>query len=87
MATKFPNLNISTDSTYIHFDDSEVERVLLANGIGDGTGISLQDAANANLGTIFKNNTTVASFNEFGRFNRANDNPSNSMFEGCSSLG
>lgn len=87
LAVKFPNLNISADSTYIHFTDSEVERVLLANGIGDGTGISLQDAANANLGTIFKNNTTIASFNEFGRFNRANDNPSNSMFEGCSSLG
>ena len=87
LAVKFPNLNISADSTYIHFTDSEVERVLLANGIGDGTGISLQDAANANLGTIFKNNTTIASFNEFGWFNRANDNPSNSMFEGCSSLG
>lgn len=87
LATKFPNLNISTDSTYIYFADPEVERVLLANGIGDGTGISLQDATNANLGTIFKNNTTITSFNEFGRFNRANDNPSNNMFEGCSSLG
>lgn len=86
LATKFPNLNISTDATYIYFKDTEVERVLLTAGIGDGTGITPQDAANANIGTIFKNNTTITSFDEFGYFNRANTSPTNEMFNGCTNL-
>lgn len=86
LATKFPNLNISTDSTYIHFADSEVERVLLANGIGDGVGVSIAAAATADLRTIFKGNTTITSFDEFGYFTRANTNIVSSMFQGCTNL-
>lgn len=86
LATKFPNLNISTDSTYIHFVDPEVERVLLANGIGDGVGVSVAAATTADLGTIFKDNTTITSFNEFSYFTRANTNLVSSMFCGCTNL-
>lgn len=86
IATKYPNLNITVDSEYIYFEDPEVERVLIAAGIGDGIGIPIVDAATANLGTTFKNNTDITSFNSFKYFTRANTNPSNSMFEGCSNL-
>jgi hypothetical protein len=89
LTTRFPDLHINvTDSYYIPFEDSNVQSMLMANNISsDGIGITEADASTANLGTMFKNNTTITSFNEFGLFNRANDNPSNSMFEGCSSLG
>lgn len=83
LAVKFPDLEINADSTYIYFEDPEVERVLLAASIGDGTGITETDAANANIGDIFKNNTTITSFNEFRYFNRANTSP---MFSGCTNL-
>lgn len=86
LAVKFPDLEINADSTYIYFEDPEVERVLLAAGIGDGTGITASDAASANLGTIFKDNTTITSFNEFGYFTRANTYPTNEMFRGCTNL-
>lgn len=86
LAVKFPDLEINADSTYIYFEDPEVERVLLTAGIGDGVGITASDAADANLGTIFKNNTTITSFNTFEYFNRANTSPTNEMFRGCTNL-
>jgi predicted nucleotidyltransferase component of viral defense system len=59
----------------------------MANNISsDGIGITEADAATANLGTMFKNNTTITSFNEFGLFNRANTSPANEMFRGCTNL-
>jgi hypothetical protein len=73
LAVKFPNLNISADSTYIHFEDPEVERVLLAKGLGDGTGITPQDAAAAtSLNGAFKNNSVVTKFNELKYFTFVN---------------
>ena len=77
------DFHITADYYYIRFADEEVVRVLLANNIGDGTGVTVQDAVTANLGTIFKNNTTIESFNELQYFSRA---LSTSAFYGCSSL-
>ena len=86
LAVKFPDLEINADSTYIYFEDDKVEEVLLAAGIGDGIGITASDAANANLGTIFRDNTTITSFNEFRYFNNANNSPASFMFSGCTNL-
>lgn len=85
LAVKFPDLEINADSTYIYFEDPEVERVLLAAGIGDGTGITMQDAATANINrTIFKNNTDITSFNELPLFTRMNSQAM--YFQGCTNL-
>jgi hypothetical protein len=85
---KFPNLtiNISNGNCYIRFADNNVKTILLNNSIGDGIGVSVSDASTANLGTLLKGNTDITSFNEFKYFTRANTNPSNNMFEGCSNL-
>lgn len=87
LAVKFPNLNISTDATYIYFEDSEVERVLLAKGLGDGTGITPQDAAAAtNLNGAFKDNSVVTKFNELKYFTFVNQNGSAEMFRNAQNL-
>ena len=86
IAVKYPNLSITADSTYIYFADPEVERVLLAAGIGDGVGISISAAANATIGTALRGNTTITSFDEFGYFSRANSSPSANMFYDCTNL-
>lgn len=87
LTTKFPKLNISTDATYIYFTDSEVERVLLAKGIGDGTGITPQDAAAAtNLNFAFSGNTTVTKFNELKYFTFLNQNGARELFRNASNL-
>lgn len=88
LTTRFPDLHINvTTSYYIPFEDSNVQSVLMANNISsDGIGITEADAATANLGTIFKNNTTITSFNQFKYFTRANTSPVNEMFRGCTNL-
>lgn len=54
---------------YIIFADAEVERVLMANGLGDGTGITKQEAKGVtSIGTWFKENTTITSFDELRFF-------------------
>lgn len=66
----FPNLivNVPESGQYIKFEDPEVERVLLANNIGDGTGVTKTVAGGANINKIFQNNTTITSFPEFKYF-------------------
>ena len=57
---------------YIPFADANVEAVLLANGVGDGLGITYKDAEKVTLNVfkyIFVNNTDILSFDEFQYFN------------------
>ena len=57
---------------YIPFEDSNVEAVLLANGVGDGLGITYKDAAKVTqyvFKSIFVNNTDILTFDEFQYFN------------------
>lgn len=57
------------ENGYIIFADPEVERVLLANGVGDGVGITKEAAAaTTSLSTWFVGNTTITTFNELGMF-------------------
>ena len=54
---------------YIPFADSNVEAVLLANGVGDGLGITYKDAAKVtSISTWFKGNVDITSFNELQYF-------------------
>lgn len=54
---------------YIKFEDPEVLRVLLANGVGDGVGITKTDASKVkSLDNWFKANTTIKTFDEFKYF-------------------
>lgn len=56
---------------YIPFADSNVEAVLLANGVGDGIGITYKEAASLAQSVFrmsFINNTNIVSFDEFQYF-------------------
>ena len=64
-----PDFIVSATNRYIRFQDSEVFNVLMSNNIGDGTGITQQVAASvSSLGTMFRNNTSITSFNELSYF-------------------
>lgn len=91
---KLPNLLLSynADSLYISFADDEVLSVLLAKGVGDGTGITTEAAEKVtSIGTWFKGNKTIESFDEFEKFvgvtnlyhNSYNDN---GAFQNCTAL-
>lgn len=84
-----PNLTITVPDSgkYIYFEDTAVQSALLNAGIGDGVGITIPMASTATLtSNVFSNNTNIVTFNEFGRFTRANTNPPNYMFKGCVNL-
>lgn len=79
---------------YIIFADAEVERVLLANGVGDGTGITKKDAAAVTtIGVWFKENTTIETFDELRFFSAIRDfgyyaggTSNDAAFYNCTSL-
>ena len=85
LRTKFPKLTIQIidNNYYIRFKDPEVLKVLIANGIGDSVGITTAQTKNTNVGTMFKNNTSITSFDEFSAFPQTIQN---SAFFGCTNL-
>lgn len=71
---------------YIPFADSNVEAVLLANGIGDGVGVTYKDASKVkDMPPYFQGNTDITAFSEFVNFSGITT-LSNNIFNGCSSL-
>lgn len=58
------------ENGYIIFADPEVKRVLLAQGVGDGVGITKEAAAayNGNMNRWFEENKNIDSFLEFKHF-------------------
>lgn len=75
--------------------DAEVFRILMEKGVSsDGVGITFEDAARVtSLGTWFKGNTKITSFDEFENFtsvtklnNAADNNGTPSPFSGCTNL-
>jgi hypothetical protein len=66
---KFPDLFINVaGSRYIRFKDNEVQRVLLNNGIGDGTGITEADVASVTkLNRMFNGNKNITSLDDLRR--------------------
>lgn len=84
----FPNLIFDADKfvNFIEFKDPEVLRVLLANGVGTDGGITEEQAAAVtSIGTWFKGNTVIETFDEFGEFTNAQAIPANA-FNGDTAL-
>lgn len=86
---KFPNLTITVrdNNFYIRFADSEVERVLINSDIStDHVGVSKSDVNKLVVlsNNLFKNNTTIQSFNELQQF--LSVQIGNSCFEDCTNL-
>lgn len=85
-------INIS-GGFYIRFADPEVLRILLSNGMGDGTGFTKETAEKVtSIGTWFKGNTEITSFDEFEKFTGVTafinytTNSGNGAFTGATSL-
>lgn len=72
---------------YIPFEDAEVERVLMSKGVSsDGVGITMEDAERVtSIGTWFKGNTAITSFNELRYFTRVTT-LDNYALQNCSNL-
>ena len=85
LRTKFPKLTIQVidNNYYIRFKDPEVLKVLIANGVGDSVGITTVQTKNTNVGTMFKSNTTITSFDEFPAFQQTLQKDA---FFGCTNL-
>ena len=68
--SKYPNLTLNVLGGYfMRFEDAEVLRVLLANGVGDGVGITKAAAAEVtSIGRWFNKNTSIKKFDEFRFF-------------------
>ena len=93
----FNGLSIKYDSTkiYMRFADQEVLNVLLANmsGLPEGaTGITTEQAAKVtSIGTWFRGNTAIQTFNELEKFTGVTSlnnsyNTNYGPFNGCTSL-
>ena len=84
----FPNLIFNADKfvNFINFQDPEVLRVLLANGVGADGGITEEQAAAVtSIGTWFKRNTEITSFDELDKFTLVKTLLA-SAFQGCTKL-
>lgn len=65
----FPTIEFTPKGYYLRFQDPEVLRVLLANGVGDGVGITKEQAETiTTIGAWFNGNTTIENFDEFDKF-------------------
>lgn len=91
LTTTYPELYINVDTYGVEFEDSEVERICVANWGSDGIVTTAQLSAIQPSGnfTTFKNNTSIVKFNEFQYFTGVaakQVNPLESSFLGCSNL-
>lgn len=84
LTQKYPELYISIDRYYVEFTDPEVSRVL-GSMYGDGVGITEQVATSiTSLNGLFKNNTTVQTFDELSQLNVKT--LTSGEFQGCTNL-
>ena len=83
----YPNLKVNVSGEYyMRFADKEVLRVLLANNVGDGVGITKTKAeAVTNISDWFRDNTEIKTFNELGQFTKIKSIVNNA-FKNCTSL-
>lgn len=69
VSKNYPNLKIDAPQMYLRFADPEVLRVLLANGVGDGVGITNEDVVKVtDIGLWFMSNKNIRYFDEFEKF-------------------
>lgn len=71
------NLDLSVLGAYLYFADRKVQEVLIANGVSsDGVGITTADVERVtSIGTWFKDNTEITSFDEFEKFTNLTEIP------------
>jgi len=81
----FKQLHIYPLGTYIKFEDSVIEQILLNAGIGDGIGITEDLAAEVTSLPSFTDNTNITSFNELHYFTKVKTITAN-QFKGCTNL-
>lgn len=83
----FPNLDMSFLGFYIKFADPEVLRVLLSKmTTDDGVGLTIEDIEGVtSIGSWFKGNTVIETFNEFERFTNVTTLATESFYV-CSNL-
>ena len=61
---------------YIQFADAEAERICVANWSSDGVGLTYDDAAKVtDIGTKFRDNSVITSFDEFRYFTSVTNVP------------
>lgn len=89
----YPNLVFQPLGYYVAIEDPEVLRVLMVNiTTDDGIGLTTEDIEKVtSIGTWFKGNTEITSFNELERFTgltslNSTYNANNGPFSGCTSL-
>ena len=91
----FSNLAMEFLGFYVSFKDPEVLRILLANiATDDGIGLTTEDVEKVtSIGTWFRANTLIETFNEFERFtgvktlgSAGSTNNSQAAFYGCTAL-
>lgn len=89
LTNKFDELYINADNMYAWFEDDTV-RTLLANGIGDGTGVTINTIQTLNRfpSNLFSNNTSIQTFDELSQFTNITtiDDQSRLYFNGCTNL-
>ena len=67
---------------YIQFEDKAVEAICVANWSSDGIGLTMEDAAAVtSIGTKFKGNTEITSFNEFEYFTGVTSTDTNAFLD------
>lgn len=65
----YPNLEMEYNELYLRFEDSEVPRVLMNNGMGDGFAITLSEIESIkDIRTWFSQNSIIHTFEELSRF-------------------
>ena len=81
------------DGGWVKFEDSAVEAICVANWDTNGSGYMSENecAAVTSIGTVFKGNTEITSFDELYKFTSLPElygqtNADNGAFQGCSSL-
>ena len=87
ITAKLTNLKVlyNPNNLYVKFADPEVQRICAENW-GDGTGITTEQIeAVTDIGTKFKGNTLIESFDEFEKFKNATI-LKNANFYGCTNL-
>ena len=82
------SVTISDASATITFSDANVKALCVANWDtnGDGELSEAEAAAVTSLGEVFKENTTITSFDELQYFTGITSLPNWNAFDGCSSL-
>lgn len=79
-----PKPDVNGDN-FVNFTDSEVQDVLLANGVGSNGGITTEQLEGVtDIRKFFNGNTEIESFDEFSRTSVTS--LSNYAFDGCSNL-